>query len=58
MKRNNSVGATARLLVAEYGASAPEQAALRANQRLDEYDVDGAIVWNLVLEAIQRLVQA
>ena len=45
----------AKLLTDQHAADAPIRAAQRADQLFDEGDVDGAMVWRRILEAIVEL---
>ena len=45
----------AKLLIDQHGDDAPIRAAMRADELLDEGDVDGALVWRRILEAIDEL---
>jgi len=45
----------ATLLIDQHGIDAPIRAAQRADELLDEGDVDGAMVWRRILEAIDEL---
>ena len=45
----------AKLLIDQHGIDAPIRAAQRADELLDEGDVDGATVWRRILEAIDEL---
>jgi hypothetical protein len=47
----------AKLLIDQHGIDAPIRAAQRADELLDEGDVDGAMVWRRILEAIVELQQ-
>jgi hypothetical protein len=46
---------TAKLLVEEHGASAPLQAAQRADELLDEGDIDGSMYWGQIHEVIEEI---
>ena len=45
----------AKLLMDQHGEDAAIRAAQRADELLDEGDVDGAVVWRRILEAIEEL---
>ncbi len=45
----------AKLMIDQHGADAPIRAAQRADELLEEGDVDGAAVWRRILEAIEEL---
>jgi hypothetical protein len=45
----------AKLLIEQHGNDAPIRAAQRADELLDEGDLDGAMVWRRILEAIEEL---
>jgi hypothetical protein len=45
----------AKLLIDQHGDDAAVRAAMRADVLLDEGDVDGAVVWRRILEAIEEL---
>jgi hypothetical protein len=45
----------AKLLIDRHGEDAAIRAAQRADVPLDEGDVDGALVWRRILEAIEEL---
>ncbi len=47
---------TANMMVKRYGADAPIHAAMRADELLDEGDLDGAATWRAVLRAIDQLL--
>jgi hypothetical protein len=43
---------SAKLLVDQYGAAAPVQAALRADAMIERGDMEGAAVWKRIATAI------
>ena len=45
----------AKLLIDQHGADAPLRAAERADELLDDGDVEGSGVWRRILEAIEEL---
>ena len=45
----------AKLLIDQHGDDAAIRAAVRADVLLEEGDVDGAIVWRRIIEAIEEL---
>jgi hypothetical protein len=45
----------AKLLIDEHGDDAPIRAAQRADVLLEEGDMDGALVWRRILDAIDEL---
>ena len=45
----------AKLLIDQHGDDAAIRAAQRADELLDEGDVDGVVVWRRILEAIDEL---
>jgi len=45
----------AKMLIDQRGADAPIRAAQRADELLEEGDVDGVAVWRRILEAIDEL---
>jgi hypothetical protein len=45
----------AKLLIDQHGNDAPIRAAQRADELLEEGDVDGAVVWRRIIEAIDEL---
>jgi hypothetical protein len=47
----------AKLLMDRHGEDAPIRAALRADVLLDEGNVDGAVVWRRILEAVDELMR-
>ena len=47
---------TAGILVNEYGEDAPIHAAMRADELLDEGDMDGKLVWLSILAAVKELL--
>jgi hypothetical protein len=57
LKIYSSIVRTAKLLIAEHGEGASQQASQRANELLDERDIDGAIVWGQIHEAIEELTR-
>jgi hypothetical protein len=46
---------SARVLIQQYGDDAKLEAALRVDQFLEEGDWLGALVWQRILEAVERL---
>ena len=44
----------AKLLIDQHGQEAAIRAAQRADALMDEGDVDGAVVWRRILEAIEE----
>ena len=48
----------AKLLIDQHGADAAIRAAQRADELQDEGDVDGAVVWRRILEAIDELTRS
>ena len=48
----------AKLLVDQHGAEAPIHAAMRADELLAEGDVEGQLVWKLILNAAHDLLRA
>ncbi len=46
---------TAQLLVKQHGNEATTHAAMRADELLDEGDLDGASVWRRILKAIEQI---
>jgi hypothetical protein len=49
--------AAARALVAEHGADAPIFAAMEADARLGEADLDGALRWQAIVRMAAMLVR-
>jgi hypothetical protein len=47
----------AKLLIDQHGADAPVRAAQRADELLEEGDVEGSRVWRRILEAIEELTR-
>jgi hypothetical protein len=47
----------AKVLIDQHGDDAPVQAAGRADELLDEGDVDGAAVWRQILRAIEDMTR-
>jgi hypothetical protein len=45
----------AKLMIDQHGADAAIRAAQRADELLDDGDVDGAVVWRQILGAIEEL---
>jgi hypothetical protein len=45
----------AKLLIDQHGEDAAMRAAQRADELLDGGDMDGAVVWRRILEAIEEL---
>ena len=45
----------AQILLDKHGRSARELAVLRADQLLQQCDISGAMVWDLILSAIEEL---
>lgn len=45
----------AKLLMDKYGEDAPMRAMRRADELLDDGDIDGTMVWSQILEAIEEL---
>ncbi len=48
----------AKLLIDQHGEDTPIRASLRADQLLEEGDVDGALVSRRILEAIEDLTRS
>ncbi len=48
---------SAEALINRYGQDAPIQAAMRADELLDESDMEGSAVWKQILAAIQDLLR-
>ncbi len=48
---------SAKLLVEQHGDEATIHAAMRADARLDQGDMDGRAVWLRVLRAVEELLQ-
>ena len=48
----------AKLLIDQQGADAPIRAAQRADELLEGGDMDGAMVWRRILDAIDELPRA
>jgi hypothetical protein len=47
----------AKLLIDQHGNDASTRAAQRADELLEEGDIDGAVVWRRILEAIEELTR-
>ncbi len=47
----------AAVLIKRYGEDAPIQAAMRADELLDEGDLDGQAVWRQIFAAIEELLR-
>ena len=47
---------SASLLVKQHGDDAPIHAAMYADERLDEGDMDGKLVWLSILAAVKELL--
>jgi hypothetical protein len=45
----------AKLLIDQHGADAPIRAAQRADELLEGGDMDGAVVWRRIIDAIEEL---
>ncbi|MCH7936252.1 MAG: hypothetical protein IH994_04060 [Proteobacteria bacterium] len=46
---------SAKLLIDRHGDDAPIHAAMRADQMLEQGDLDGLATWNRILRAIEEL---
>ncbi len=46
----------AHLLIERYGDDAPIEAALRADELMEAGDMEGVVVWKLILKAIKKLL--
>ncbi len=57
LKTYRSVVRTAKLLIEEHGASAPLRAAQRADELLDEGDIDGSMFWGQTHEMIEEITR-
>ncbi len=57
LKIYRSVVRTAKLLIEEHGGSAPLQAAQRADELLDEGDIDGSMFWGQIHEVIEEITR-
>lgn len=51
------VDRSAKLIVDQYGAEAPLEAAMRANSMLDRGDLDGLSVWKRIRAAAEELLK-
>ena len=51
------ISRAAKLLIDQHGDDAAIRAAQRADELLDEGDVDGALVWRQIIEAIDELMR-
>ena len=47
---------TANLMVRKHGSEATLQAAMRADELLDQGDLDGAAVWRRIVKAVEELL--
>ena len=52
---NPDIFRAAKLLIDQHGDDAPIRAAQRADVLLEEGDLDGALVWRWILDAIDEL---
>ena len=55
MINDTDIFRAAKLLIDQHGEDAPLRAAQRADELLEEGDVDGVAVWRRILEAIDEL---
>ena len=55
MINDTDIFRAAKLLIDQHGEDAPIRAAPRADELFDEGDIDGAVVWRRILEAIDEL---
>ena len=56
MTSNRDIYASANELIKQYGEDAPIHAAMRADELLDQGDMDGKAVWVRILKAVDELL--
>ena len=55
MTDDKEIYRSAKLLIDRHGDDAPIHAAMRADQMLEQGDLDGLATWNRILRAIEEL---
>ena len=56
MTTDREIYQAATLLIKEHDDEAPIHAAMRADELLDQGDIDGQAVWKLILKAVDDLL--
>ncbi len=56
MTTNLKIYQSATLLIKDHGDDAPIHAAMRADELLDQGDLDGQAVWKRILKAVEELM--